>query len=111
MKTPVGVAEDLDGNLYVTNYGGSIIKVFPDGTTRPFSNDFGRPGVGIDISLQNEIFAVDNGDGCVRIISQDGSTNIVVDGISGCVALLIHGNTLYVGSWGTGAVYEYRIIL
>ncbi|GHU83901.1 hypothetical protein FACS189468_9440 [Spirochaetia bacterium] len=109
MRTPVGVVEDLDGNLYVTNYGGSIIKVFADGTVRPFSNDFGRPGVGIDISSQNEIFATDNGDGCVRLLLPNGSTRIVVDGISGCVALLIHGNTLYVGSWGTGSVYEYRI--
>ncbi|GHV96531.1 hypothetical protein AGMMS50293_28510 [Spirochaetia bacterium] len=109
MRTPVGVVEDIDGNLYVTNYGGSIIKVFADGTVRPFSNDFGRPGVGIDISPQNEIFATDNGDGCVRLLLSNGSTRIVIDGISGCVALLIHGTTLYVGSWGTGSVYEYRI--
>ncbi|GHV07288.1 hypothetical protein AGMMS50229_13800 [Campylobacterota bacterium] len=109
MKTPVGVVEDLGGNLYVTNYGGSIIKVFADGTVRPFSNDFGRPGVGIDISAQNEIFAADNGDGSVRLIAQNGSTKVVVDGIDGCVALLIHKNTLFVGSWGTGSVYEYRI--
>ncbi|GHU85467.1 hypothetical protein AGMMS49941_05350 [Deferribacterales bacterium] len=109
MRTPVGVVEDLDGNLYVTNYGGSIIKVFADGTARAFSNDFGRPGVGIGISPQNEIFATDNGDGRVRILLPNGKTRTVVDGISGCVALLIHGTTLYVGSWGTGNVYKYRI--
>ncbi|GMO20707.1 MAG: hypothetical protein Ta2A_27300 [Treponemataceae bacterium] len=109
MRTPVGVTQDSGGNLYVTNYGGGIIKVFVDGTVRDFSNDFGRPGVGIDIGPQNEIFAADNGDGCVRLLLPNGRTRIVAAGISGCVALLIHGNTLYVGSWGTGSVYEYRI--
>lgn len=74
MRTPVGVVEDLDGILYVTNYGGGIIKVAADGTTSTVSDEFGRPGVGIDI-----------------------------------VAVLVHADTLYVGSWNDGAVYAYSI--
>ena len=109
LKTPVGVVEDSAGNIYVTNYGGDISLVTPSGIVKTFSNDFGRPGVGIDINSKNQIFAADNGDGCVRLILADGSTKIVVDDIGGCVALLVHNNTLYVGSWSTGAVYAYTI--
>ena len=108
MRTPVGVVEDPDGNLFVTNYGGGIIKVTPNGETSLFSNEFGRPGVGISMCGQI-IFAADNGDGCVRILSPDGTTEIVVDGIGGCVAVQAHSNTLYVGSWNNGAVYAYAI--
>ncbi|SMC41819.1 NHL repeat-containing protein [Sporomusa malonica] len=109
MRTPVGVAEDREGNLYVTNYGGGIIKVTPERAISIFSTQFGRPGVGIDISRQNEIFAVDNGDDCVRRIAPDGSTEIVANNIGGCVALLVHEDTLYVGGWNEGAVYVYSI--
>ena len=109
MKTPVGVVEDSNGNLYVANYGGGIIKVATDGKVSAFSDDFGRPGVGIDISDQNIIFAADNGDGCVRTLAPDGTTEIVVSNIGGCVAVLVHADTLYVGSWNDGAVYAYSI--
>ena len=109
MRTPVGVVEDIDGNLFVTNYGGGIIKVTSSGVITTFSKDFKRPGVGIDISSKDQIFAVDNGDGCVRLILDNGDTEIVVDDIGGSVALLIHGNILYVGSWNTGSVYAYTI--
>jgi len=109
MRTPVGVAEDSDGNLYVTNYGGGIIKVASDGTTSTVSDEFGRPGVGIGINDQKIIFAADNGDGCVRTLAADGTTEIAVDNIGGCVAVLVHANTLYVGSWNDGAVYAYTI--
>ena len=109
LKTPVGVVEDVVGNLYVTNYGGDISRVTPGGAVEIFTNDFGRPGVGIDINSKNKIFAADNGDGCVRLILADGSTQIVVDDIGGCVALLVHNNTLYVGSWNTGSIYAYTI--
>lgn len=109
MRTPVGVVEDLDRNIYVTNYGGGIIKVTADGNTSTISDGFGRPGVGIDINNQNIIFAADNGDDCVRTLASDGTTEIVVDSIGGCVAVLVHADTLYVGSWNDGAVYAYSI--
>lgn len=109
MRTPVGVVEDIDGNLYVTNYGGGVIKITADGKTSTISDEFGRPGVGIDINGQNIIFAADNGDGCVRTLAPDGTTEIVVDNIGGCVAVLVHADTLYVGSWNDGAIYAYSI--
>lgn len=109
MKTPVGVVEDLEGNLHFTNYGGGIIKATASGDTSTISNEFGRPGVGIDISNQNIIFVTDNGENCVRTLPPNGTTKILVDKIGGCVALLIHENTLYVGSWNDGAVYAYSI--
>ncbi|MBP2636485.1 MAG: hypothetical protein H6Q72_2392 [Firmicutes bacterium] len=109
MRTPVGVVEDREGNLYVTNYGGGIIKVTPEKKIITFSTQFGRPGVGIDISSQNEIFVADNGDNCIRRLAPDGSTQIAANNIGGCVALLVHEDTLYVGSWNEGAVYVYSI--
>lgn len=109
MRTPVGVVEDSGGNLYVTNYGGGIVKVTPGGTISTLSTDFERPGVGIDISRQNVIFAADNGAGCVRRLAPDGSTEIAVDNIGGCVAVLVHEDTLYVGGWNEGAVYVYSM--
>ncbi len=109
MRTPVGVVEDKDGNLYVTNYGGGIIKVTKDGVTSTVSDKFGRPGVGIGINNENTVFAADNGDNCVRMIAQDGTTEVVVGDIGGCVALLVHEDTLYVGSWDSNAVYAYSL--
>lgn len=108
MRTPVGVVEDFEGNLYITNYGGGIIKVTPAGETSTISDEFGRPGVGIDIA-QNIIFAADNGDDAVRSLSKDGASKIVLENIGGCVALLVHANILYVGSWNDSAVYAYTI--
>lgn len=109
LGTPVGVVEDLSGNLYVADYAGGIVKVTADGQTRVISKEFGRPGVGIGISGQNIIFAADNGDGCVRTIARDGAAAIAVDNIGGCVAVTVHADTLYVGSWDDGAVYAYPI--
>lgn len=109
MSTPVGVIEDTDGNLFVTNYGGSIKKVLSNGTATDFSTDFGRPGVGIDIGEQGQIFAADNGDGCVRQLFSDGTTTIVVDNIGGCVGVKVYNDILYVTSWNDGAVYAYSI--
>lgn len=109
MDTPVGVVENADKNIYVTNYGGNINKILTDGTNNIFSTDFVRPGVGIGVSPQNSIVAVDNGDSCVRQIFPNGSTNVILNNIAGCVGLLVYENTLYVSSWNDGAVYKYEI--
>lgn len=109
MDTPVGVVEDADGNLYVTNYGGAITKVAADGTTRELSGEFGRPGVGIDISDQNEIYATDNGDGSIRRVAPDGTTEEVVTGLGDAVALRVHADSMFVGTWNDGSVHVYSI--
>ena len=109
MRTPVGVVEAADGSLYITNYGGGVTRVNPQGKNSEFSSDFGRPGVGIVITENNQILAADNGEGKVRLIRADGATEVLVEGIGGCVALLLHQGVLYVSSWDQGAVYTYNI--
>lgn len=109
MNTPVGVVEDRTGNLIVTNYGGSVKKIASDRKVTDFSTEFGRPGVGIDVGPNGEIFAADNGDGCVRQIFSDGTTRIVVENIGGCVGVTVHNDILYVSSWNNDAVYAYSI--
>ena len=103
------MVEAADGNLYITNYDVGITKVSPQERNSEFSSDFGRPGVGIVIGQNNNIFAADNGDGKVRLIRPDGTTKVVVDDIGGCVALLLYQNVLYVTSWDQGAVYTYAL--
>lgn len=109
LKTPVATVEDSEGNLYICNFGGGIVKVTTDGTLTDISDEFGRPGVGIAFDESGRLFATDNADDCVRLINFDGSTDVVADNIGGCVALLINGSTMYVSSWSAGAVYVYSI--
>ncbi|MGB8454875.1 MAG: NHL repeat-containing protein [Anaerocolumna sp.] len=108
MNTPVGVIE-ADDTLYTTNYGGNIITITSDRKTNIFSTEFGRPGVGIDVASNGQIYAADNGDGCVRILNSDGSTKIIVEDIEGCVGVKVHSNILYISSWNEGAVYGYTL--
>ena len=63
---PVGVVEDKNGDLIVTNYGENVKKVFTDGRIIDFSQEFKRPGVGISEGSKGEILAIDNGGNCVR---------------------------------------------
>lgn len=109
LNTPVATVEDSDGNLYICNFGGGIVRASPNGTLENITDEFGRPGVGIAFDQQGRLFATDNADDCVRLINLDGSTEIVADGIGGCVALFIHENIMYVSSWSDGAIYIYSI--
>lgn len=108
LKTPVGVVEDESGALFVTNYGDDVSR-FSGGTlVLTHVSDFNRPGVGIAVNSRNEVFAVDNGGGCIRKLKADGTSEIVIDGIDGCVALYIDKNdVMYVGGWGQGIVNVY----
>lgn len=95
MKLPVGVVEDENGNLFVSNYGGDIRKISKDGKVSSLPNKFLRPGVGITIDSMGELFAVDNGQGCVRQLFDDGTTKILINNISGCVGLTVHKNMMW----------------
>lgn len=108
LKTPVGVAEDESGALFVTNYGGDVSRFFDGKLALAYCGDFNRPGVGIAVNSRNEVFAVDNGGGCIRKLRADGTSEIVIDGIDGCVALYIDKkDRIYVGGWGQGIVNVY----
>lgn len=108
LKTPVGVAEDKSGALFVTNYGGDISRIFGGEGLLAYNSDFNRPGVGIATNSRDEVFAVDNGSGCVRRIKSDGTSEIVIEGLEGCVALHIDENdVIYVGGWGQGIINIY----
>lgn len=108
LKTPVGVTEAKSGALFVTNYGGDISRIFGGELLLTYNADFNRPGVGIAANSRDEIFAVDNGSGCVRRIKTDGTSEIVIEGIGGCVALHIDENdVIYAGGWGQGVINIY----
>lgn len=108
LKTPVGVVENQSGALFVTNYGGDISKFFGGELLLAYNADFNRPGVGITTNSRDEVFAVDNGSGCIRRIKPDGTSEIVIEGVDGCVALHIDENdVIYVGGWGQGIINIY----
>jgi DNA-binding beta-propeller fold protein YncE len=109
LKTPVGVVEDADGTLYVTNYNGGVSRIKPGGQPEIISEDFSTPGIGIEIDMQGNLFAVDNGDGSLKKITSNGSTLTVIDNMGGMVGLKITGKSLYLTSWDEGAVYKFEM--
>ncbi|MDO0824517.1 NHL repeat-containing protein [Desulfosporosinus nitroreducens] len=109
LQTPVGVVEDADGNLYVTNYSGGISHITPDGTVKTISDEFTTPGVGIAINSQNEVFAVDVGEGKIKRIDKDGKVTNILQGLNSVVGLLIEENgTFYIATWGDGTVHQFN---
>ena len=109
LKTPVGVVESTDGTLYVNNYGGSLSRIKPGGKSETFSSDFVIPGVGISISPQGELWAVDHGDGSLREVAADGSTRKLIENIQGLVGLtILSEHSLYLTGWGKGEIYRFE---
>lgn len=109
--TPVGVVQTPDGSLIVSQYGGGVTHVAPDGTRTGLGAEFVTPGVGIVRGGDTAVFVVDYGGGTVRRVRRAGTSEVVVSGVAGNpVALARARNHVLVGTWGAGHVYRVPLM-
>lgn len=104
---PVGVVETADGSIVVSQYGGRVTRVLPDGSRQELGQDFVRPGVGIAADGNYAVLVVDNGAGVIRRVDFNGKTDAVTSRLGGNVVALgkgIDGEWL-IGAWD-GGIYQ-----
>ncbi len=113
LASPVGVAFDQAGNLYVCNCGGggSIQKIEPDGTSARFSTSalLNCPN-GLTIDDSGNLYAANFNNSDVIKISADGTTEQLVTLPGSSNAHLAFGNgVLYVLSRSGNRLYEVTL--
>ena len=111
LSLPVGVTETADGSLVVSQYGGRVTRITPDGQQHEIGQPFTRPGVGIMTDGTQAVLVADNGAGLVRRVSLDGKeSRPITPKLQGSVVALgrgLHGETL-AGAWGSGNIYRIK---
>lgn len=111
LRTPVGAVQTLDGSYVVSNIGGGVTVIQPDGSRREVGQSFRTPGPGVAATPDGRVFVVDYGGTTVREILADGQSRAVADGLSSPVGLALapDGASLVTAAWGDGAVYRIPI--
>ena len=108
LSTPVGVTQLPDESLVVSQYSGRLTLVRPDGRQEELGSGFNRPGVGIVTVSPNVVAVIDNGADMVRTVDiKTRRVSNLVTSLPGAVALTLHNNRYYIGTWGDGTVYAY----
>lgn len=108
LSLPVGVVEMPDKSLVVSQYGGRVTRIVPDGSRQELGASFSRPGVGILADGPDAVLVIDNGADVVRRVDFAGQSRVFADGFSGSAVALgraANGDIL-VGTWGAGQVYR-----
>lgn len=105
---PVGVVEMPDKSLVVSQYGGGVTRVMPDGTRQELGQSFVRPGVGILTDGPDAVIVVDNGASILRRVTFDGRSSEISGKLPGSAVALArdHDGNFVVGTWGTGGLYR-----
>ncbi|UOE51410.1 gliding motility-associated C-terminal domain-containing protein [Mucilaginibacter sp. SMC90] len=127
-KRPAGLAVDNNGNIYVADQGGLVIrKITPNGlvTTIAGSGIFGTGDgngaaanfqypVGITVDLSGNLYVTDGGIGTVRRISPDGEVKTIAGGgpvgVESGVGTVVHFGSpsgIAIGPDGNLYVAEY----
>lgn len=108
LSLPVGVVEMPDSSLVVSQYGGRVTRVMPNGSRQELGQSFDRPGVGILADGADAVLVIDNGAGLVRRVTFDGRSSEVSEKLPGSAVALCrdHSGNPMVGTWGTGALYR-----
>ncbi len=111
LRTPVGAVQTPDGGYVVSNIGGGVTVVRPDGTRLEAGQGFATPGPGIAQTPDGRVFVVDYGGTTVREISMAGGSRVLADGFSSPVGLvpLPEGDALLTADWGNGAIWRIEI--
>lgn len=109
LSTPVGVTELPDNSLVVSQYSGRLTLIDPNGNKTELGSSFTRPGVGIVTISPSVVAVIDNGANMVREIDvKTKKVNTLVSSLSGAVALALHNNHYYIGTWGDGSVHKFN---
>ena len=108
LNTPVGAVQTPDGGFVVSNIGGGVTILRPDGTRVEAGGAFNTPGPGITITQTGRVFVVDYGGTTVREILMDGGSRAVADGFSSPVGLVVtpDQSALLTATWGERAVFR-----
>lgn len=108
LSLPVGVVEMPDKSLVVSQYGGRVTRVMPDGTKQELGESFSRPGVGIVADGSDAVLVIDNGAGVVRRVDFQGKSDVAAEGMQGSAVALgrAPNGDLVVGTWGAGNIYR-----
>lgn len=111
LQTPVGAVQTPDGGYVVSNIGGGVTIVRPDGTRIEAGKAFRTPGPGVAITKEGRVFVVDYGGTTVREILPSGESRSVADGLRSPVGLTVapDGASLLTAAWGDGTIYRIRI--
>ncbi|RCS21793.1 hypothetical protein DUT91_21665 [Phyllobacterium salinisoli] len=111
LRTPVGVVQTPDGGYVVSNIGGGVTILRPDGSRIEAGDAFQTPGPGVAMTRGGRVFVVDYGGTTVREILSDGKSRVVADGLRSPVGLAVapDGASLLTAAWGDGTIYRIPI--
>ncbi|MDK3018800.1 NHL repeat-containing protein [Pseudodonghicola flavimaris] len=108
LNTPVGVVQTPDGGYVVSNIGGGVTVLRPDGRRIEAGQAFATPGSGIALTADGRVFVVDYGGTTVREILRTGSSRRIADGLSRPVGLVVTPDqkALLCATWGDGTIFR-----
>jgi sugar lactone lactonase YvrE len=111
LRTPVGAVQTLDNGYVVSNIGGGVTILRPDGSRIEAGEAFSTPGPGVALTQDGRVFVVDYGGTTVREILPDGQSRAVTDGLRSPVGLVVapDGASLLTAAWGDGTIYRIPI--
>lgn len=111
LRTPVGAVQTPDNGYVVSNLGGGVTIIRPDGTRIEAGGEFRTPGPGVAMTKGGRVFVVDYGGTTVREILSNGQSRAVADGLSSPVGLVLAPDqaSLLTATWGDGKVYRIPI--
>lgn len=112
IRPGIGVAAGIrilpDGDIVLANVEhGALERITPEGSLSTVASGFGYPN-GIDLDLDGYAYVADTAVGTVsRVDPATGATQVVATGLYSPNGLTFSPDytTLYVGSFGSGAVY------
>ncbi|WP_186417433.1 hypothetical protein [Bosea sp. CS1GBMeth4] len=108
LRTPVAAVQTPDGGYVVSNIGGGVTILRPDGARIEAGGAFATPGPGVAVTKDGRVFVVDYGGTTVREILPDGRSRAVAEGLRSPVGLVVapDGASLLTATWGDGAIYR-----
>ena len=111
LRTPVGAVQTPDNGYVVSNIGGGVTILRPDGSRIEAGEGFGAPGPGVATTKDGRVFVVDYGGTMVREILPDGQSRVIADGLRSPVGLVVAPNeaSLLTAAWGDGAIYRIQL--
>ncbi len=108
LQTPVGAVQTPNGGYVVSNIGGGITVLRPDGTRFEAGKAFKTPGPGITMTKEGRVFVVDYGGTTIQEILPNATSRIIADGLSSPVGLTVSPDEKYLltATWGDNAIYR-----